>query len=73
MKKTSVELEKDLNDARAELKYLNEKYPRYYKDKGLWKHTPLSRDIIEKYEFLYSRIRNLEINVNQMKMRESNS
>ena len=69
MKKSSKELQKDLDDVYKQLNWLREHYPMYRKDK-YWVHNPLPHEILEEYRFLWHRIDNLKININQATWKE---
>ena len=74
MKKSSIELKKELNDVYKELDWLHKHYPFYTRRKHSGVINPLlPKEIRDRYEFLWARLRNLKININQALWKEFGS
>ena len=69
MKKNMEDMIKEFQNITEELQYMREKYPLYYKDHGIYKRTPLPEEILHRYDILEKRKKNLQININQIKMK----
>lgn len=61
-------LQDELEHCEKELRYLRKKYPLIKKDR----FVPRPKDIEDEFEYLRIRIKNLKININQLKMRLMN-
>lgn len=72
MKRTEKELKTQLENAYTELFWLKQHRPLYYKNKNYSIPVPEFNEYIKQYKEVESHIKNIKINLNQLRMRKTN-
>lgn len=66
MKKSSKELEQELKETLEDLQEFHKRYPSFWS----YHKGHITKDVEEEYRNLWKKIKNLRININQMKWKE---